>query len=177
MAGTNTEKAAGRQTWVSAGTPAVRPYESGGHGGIIIDVGTAYQNVAPATEEHTSGRDRAKALIWRSLPLLVMEFFLAVAITGIAAYLMPRGVTAGKFVLGVLLLWGLAGVVSYLILAERADWYSSAGVEHHRVDAATEVAISQIEADKEVRLTALTAYIDAMAQIESKHQKQIGGPL
>lgn len=168
----------GRDTWVSGGTSTVRPYEDTGPG-VVIDVGAAWQNVAPAEAAHTSGRDRAIGLLIKSIPVLALELILSIALTVLGVLVLGVDASAGPVFLVILLLWGGMGLGSYLFLAERSDWYSSVGVEHHRVDSAEAVALRQIDSDKSVRLAALSAYVQAMTAIETakdSEQKQLRGP-
>ena len=167
-----------QRNWVPAndGRGQLRPYEDTGPG-IYVETAGTWQNVERAVEERTSGRDRAWALIWRAIPVLLMELLITIAIVALADGLGVGG-GFGWSVVWVLLLWGLMGLVSYLVLSEREQHHSSTGVEHHRIDSATEIAITQIRADKDVRLSALKSYM-AMLETKADHtdQKQIGGPL
>ena len=168
------------RNWVSAdggGPGQIQTYQDPGPG-VHIDVGGAYANIAPSTIEKTSAIDKAKGLILRSVPILILEFFLSLALVILAVMVLGVDAGAGSMLLGILLLWGVMGVASYLLLAERADWYSSPGVEHHRVDSATEVAVQQIQADRDVRLAALRSYMALLeTQANKQDTKQIGGPL
>ena len=174
-----------RNTWTPAQDARNRghlqPYEHTAPG-VIIDPSAAWANVAPAEMAHTSGQDRAKGLLIKSIPVLVLELVLSLAIVILAVQVFGINADAGPMVFTILLLWGGAGLVSFLIMSERSDWYSSVGVEHHRVDSAESVAVEQIRADKDVRMAALTGYLQTMAQIETArdtNQKQLGnrGPL
>ena len=173
-----------RNTWTPAQDARdrghIQPYDTGAPG-VVIDVSSAWQNVAPAEMAHTSGQDRARGLILKSIPVLVLELILSLAIVILAVQVFDIDADAGPMVFTILLLWGGAGLGSFLIMSERSDWYSSTGVEHHRVDSAETVAVEQIRADKDVRLEALRGYLQTMAQIETArdtNQKQIGrGPL
>lgn len=166
-----------QRNWVPAddGRATMKPYEDTGPG-IWVETSGTWQNAGRVVEEKTSGRDRAIALLWRATPVLFLELLITIAIVALASRLGPIG-GFGWSVVWVLLLWGGLGLGTYLILSEREQWHSSTGVEHHRIDSATEIAITQIESDRDVRLSALRAY---MGMLESKadatEQKQIGGP-
>ena len=173
-----------RNTWTPAQDARdrgkIQPYEHTAPG-VIIDPSAAWANVAPAEMAHTSGQDRAKGLLIKAIPVLILELVLAIALTVLGVIVLGIDAGAGQTFLVILLIWGALGLGSYLFLAERSDWYSSTGVEHHRVDSAETVAVEQIRADKDVRLEALRGYLQTMAQIETArdtNQKQIGrGPL
>ena len=178
---TQTQRGTHRNTWTAAsdGRSQIQPYEQ--TAGIYVETAGAWQNVGPSTEEHTSARDRARALIMRAVPLLIIEFLLSLALIVLGLIVLDVDASFGPTLLGIILLWGCMGLGSYLWLAERSDHYSSPGVEHARIDAAENIAIEQIHADRDVRLEALKSYLQAMAQIETArdtNQKQIGrGPL
>lgn len=148
----------------------IQPYA--GSPGVVIDVSSAWQNVAPAEMAHTSGMDRARGLLLKSIPVLVLELILSLAIVILAVQVFDIDADAGPMVFTILLLWGGAGLGSFLIMSERSDWYSSTGVEHHRVDSAETVAVEQIRADKDVRLEALRGYLSTMAEIEAKRDNK-----
>ena len=179
---TQTQVRQSRNTWTAASDGNrghLQPYDVGG--GIYVETAGAWQNVGPSTEEHTSARDRARALIMRAVPLLAIEFLLSLALVVLGVILLGIDATIGPTLLGIILLWGVMGLASYLWLAERSDFYSSPGVEHARIGAAENIAIEQIHADKDVRLEALRGYLQTMQQIEQgREQKQLGtdrGPL
>lgn len=152
----------------------LKPYEDTGPA-IYVDTAGTWSNVAPATAEHTSGRDRARALMWRALPLLAILGGIALAIT-ITASKLAGGLGFGWFVSTLLLLWGISGLLAYLYLSSEENYHSSTGVEHHRIDSAENIAIEQIHADKEVRLGALRAYMNMLESKADDEPKQIGGP-
>ena len=172
-----------RNTWTPAQDARdrgkIQPYDTGSPG-VIIDPSAAWANVAPAEMAHTSGQDRAKGLLIKAIPVLILELVLAIALTVLGVIVLGIDAGAGQTFLVILLIWGALGLGSYLFLAERSDWYSSTGVEHHRVDSAETVAVEQIRSDTQVRMAALTGYLQTMQQIEQSrdNQKQIGrGPL
>ena len=173
----------GRNTWTPAQDARDRGKIQPGEytaPGVVIDVSSAWQNVAPAEMAHTSGQDRAKGLLIKAIPVLILELVLAIALTVLGVIVLGIDAGAGQTFLVILLIWGALGLASYLFLAERSDWYSSTGVEHHRVDSAETVAVEQIRSDTQVRMAALTGYLQTMQQIEQSrdNQKQIGrGPL
>jgi hypothetical protein len=158
----NTKREQKHSTWVSAddgrNRGTLKPYEDTGPA-IYVETAGTWQNVAPATAEHTSGRDRARALMWRAVPLLII---LGITIT---ASQLAGGLGFGWFVATLLLLWGISGLLAYLHLSREENYHSSTGVEHHRIDSAETIAVEQIRADKDVRLSALRAY---MGMLESK---------
>ena len=177
---TQTQRGTHRNTWTAAsdGRSQIQPYEH--TAGIYVETAGAWQNVGPSTEEHTSARDRARGLLIKAIPLLAIELVLAIALTILAVIALNVDAGAGQTVLVIMLVWGGMGLGSYLFMAERSDHYSSPGVEHARIDAAENIAIEQIHADRDVRLEALKSYLVAMQQIETArdNQKQIGrGPL
>ncbi len=174
-----------RNTWTPAqdaqSRTSLQPYDVGAPG-VVIDPSMAWANVAPAEMAHTSGQDRAKGLLIKSIPVLVLELVLAIALTILGVSVLGVDAGAGQTFLIILLIWGALGLGSYLFLAERSDWYSSTGVEHHRVESAETVAVEQIRSDTQVRMAALTGYLEKMAQIETSRgdQRLIGhdrGPL
>ena len=164
-----------RNTWTPAQDARdrgkIQPYEHTAPG-VIIDPSAAWANVAPAEMAHTSGQDRARGLILKSLPVLILELVLAIALTVLGVIVLGIDAGAGPTFLTILLIWGALGLGSYLFLAERSDWYSSTGVEHHRVDSAEVIAVTQIESDTKVRMAALTGYLSAMAEIEAKRDNK-----
>ena len=168
-----------QRNWVPAndGRGKLKPYEDTGPA-VYVDTSSAWANVAPATEEHTSARDRARALLIRAIPILILEFLLSLAIVILGIIVLGIDANFGRTLLVILLVWGGLGLGSYLWLAERSDYFSSTGVEHHRIDSATEIAITQIESDRDVRLSALKSYMHMLeTKADATERKQIGGPL
>ena len=163
------------RNWVSAdggGPGQIQTYQDPGPG-VYVETAGAWVNVAPATREGTSAKDRAVGLVWRAVPLLLILGGVALAITT-AASLLAGGLGFGWFVTTLLLLWGVSGLVAYLVMDRREWGHSSAGVERLRIETAGDVAIEQIRADREIRLETVRGYLSLMDR--QQQQQQIGGP-
>lgn len=135
-------------------------YESGPIAGV--DVQGAFWG-HDVSAEHTSGKDRAVGLVIRSAPIFTLQLLLSIALTGLAAMTVWSSATLGPVVLVIMGIWGLLASATYIGLDRQERQFSAGGIERHRIDSATEIALAKLEHDADLRQAALQAYTKAIA--------------
>jgi hypothetical protein len=118
---------------------------------IIVVESPAFQSHEGASER-TSGMDRAKAQLVRTLPLSVVLLILTVGF-------------AMKFELElawVLVTWGAACALAYLLFDRQEHEFSTNGLERHRIDKAFALRKEEIRHDHELKRMALETHLKSV---------------
>jgi len=118
----------------------------------------AWQQPTEAHLEHTSANDRAKGVVRRSMPMLVLVALLALA-GAIVAYVLG-GTTPSA--LTFLFLMATVGGGLYLWESRTEYAHSRGGIERLRIVESANLEMAKIDGEIELRRMALDAYIKMM---------------
>ena len=116
----------------------------------------AWQQPVEAMLEHTSANDRAKGVVRRATPVLLLVALLAVA-GAIIAFGVAGTVPA---VLTFLLLMATVGGSLYLWESRTEYAHSRGGIERLRIVESADLEMARIDGELELRRMALEAYIN-----------------
>jgi len=150
--------------FVAPGVPPPKPAEIVPWPAQPVDVSGAWQPTASPSRDSISAVDRARAVHIRAIPIYVAG--LGVALVALIMYVMTlwiMGAGGAPYALDrVLVFVGVLTVVElviYLRLNKQEYDHTHAGVERLRIETAGEVQMAVIEAETEIRLKALDAYL------------------
>lgn len=151
--------------WVAPAPRPLRPAEIMPAPAQPVDLSPAWQPTTSPSRDSVSAVDRAKAVHIRAVPVYVAV--LGVALVAVILYAMTlwffRVETGAPWALDRILVFvgTLTGVGLFVYLRLNAQEYdhSHAGVERLRIDRAAEIQIAIVEAETEIKLKALDAYL------------------
>lgn len=127
--------------------PALKPmqYTSGAFDG------------APGGSQVDSAESIARGTLIRAFPIIILFLPLSIAIAGLGVLWGFIG-SIGGFSIAVLFLWGLCSLWTYFHIARTDHVYSHYGVEVRKVDAAENVALTEIESRERLAMAALDTH-------------------
>lgn len=104
-----------------------------------------------------SSESIAHGTLIRAFPVIILFLPLSIAIAGLGVLWGFIG-SISSFSIAVLFLWGMCSLWTYFHIARTDHVYSHYGVEIRKVDAAENVAISEIESRERLAMAALDAH-------------------
>ena len=114
-------------------------------------------NGATGGSQVDSSESIARGTLIRAFPVIVLFLPLSIAIAGLGALWGFIG-NIGSFSIAVFFLWGLCSLWTYFHIARTDHVFSHYGVEVRKVDAAENVALTEIESRERLAMAALDAH-------------------